>query len=54
MEDRDLLGTTIHGAKILFMKITAVDFRNKTKYGWADYVETLYFDNGDSVDSRIV
>lgn len=34
-------------------KITSVDFRNKTKYGWADHVETLYFDNGDSVDSRV-
>lgn len=33
--------------------ITAVDFRNKEKYGWADHVETLSFSNGEETDSRV-
>lgn len=32
--------------------VSSVDFRNKSKYGWRDYVETLIIDN-KMVDSRI-
>ncbi len=34
-------------------KITNIDFRNKYKYGWHAHVETLYFDDGSEVDSKI-
>ena len=30
-----------------------VDFRNKRDYGWYDHVETVFFENGKSVSSRI-
>ena len=33
-------------------KITAVEYRNKTDYGWRDHVESLWFEN-KRVDSRI-
>lgn len=34
-------------------KIVRVDFRNKTDYGWAAHVESLYFANGKKVDSQV-
>lgn len=34
-------------------KIIGMDFRNKKKYGWADHVESLYFEDGNVIDSRI-
>lgn len=34
-------------------KVVEVDFRNKRDYGWYDHVETVYFENGVSVSSRI-
>lgn len=34
-------------------KVIGVDFRNKTDYGWAEHIETLWFENGKRVDSRI-
>lgn len=32
-------------------KISAVDFRNKTDYGWAAHTETVYFEDGSRYDS---
>lgn len=34
-------------------KIKAVDFRNKKDYGWREHIETLYFENGNSISSKI-
>ena len=34
-------------------KVTKIDFRNKNKFGWKEHVETLYFEDGTEVDSRI-
>lgn len=34
-------------------KCTAVNFRNKTKFGWKAHVETLTFEDGTTIDSRI-
>lgn len=34
-------------------KIEKVDFRNKTNFGWAAHVESLYLDNGKRIDSEI-
>lgn len=33
--------------------VKAVDFRNKKDYGWRDHTETLLFENGQSVSSKI-
>ena len=32
---------------------TGVDFRNKKDFGWYDHVETLYFENGKPISSRV-
>lgn len=37
-----------HGAKV-----RTVNFRNKTDFGWRDHVETLYFENGRTVNSKV-
>lgn len=34
-------------------KVKAVDFRNKKDFGWRDHVETLCFENGQIVNSRV-
>ena len=34
-------------------KIVNVDFRNKKDFGWREHVETLQFDNGRIVNSRV-
>lgn len=34
-------------------KIINVDFRNKKDFGWHEHIETLYFENGKSTNSRI-
>lgn len=34
-------------------RCTEVDFRNKTDFGWADHVESLRFENGEKVDSKV-
>ena len=34
-------------------EIASVDFRNKKDFGWHDHVETLYFENGKSMSSRV-
>lgn len=34
-------------------KIKAVDFRNKKDYGWREHIETLCFENGHSISSKI-
>lgn len=34
-------------------KINTVDFRNKKDFGWRDHVETLYLDNGQTVNSKV-
>lgn len=34
-------------------KVMSVDFRNKTDFGWRDHVETLWFENGQKVSSKI-
>lgn len=34
-------------------KIVAVDFRNKTDFGWTAHVETLYADDGTAVNSTV-
>lgn len=34
-------------------KIVAVDFRNKTEYGWRDHIESIYFENGQIKNSKI-
>lgn len=34
-------------------KINKVDFRNKVDFGWAEHVETLYFDNGKKINSIV-
>ena len=36
-----------------YSKISSVDFRNKKDFGWHDHVETLYFENGKSMSSRV-
>lgn len=33
-------------------KVSSVDFRNKYKYGWMSHVETFYFEDGASFDSK--
>lgn len=33
-------------------QISSIDFRNKKKYGWANHVMTIYFDNNEEVDDR--
>lgn len=35
------------------LKVKAVEFRNKKDYGWRAHVETLVFENGRSVSSRV-
>lgn len=35
------------------LKITDIDFRNKKDFGWHAHVETLYFENGKFISSRI-
>ena len=32
--------------------VTVINFRNKQKYGWADHVVTVHFDNGEEFDDR--
>ena len=39
---------TKHGAKV-----SSVDFRNKTDFGWRDHVETLCLENGQTVNSKV-
>lgn len=34
-------------------KVVSVNFRNKIDYGWRDHVETLTFNNGKKMNSRI-
>lgn len=34
-------------------KVKAVDFRNKKDFGWRDHVETLYLENGQTVNSKV-
>ena len=34
-------------------KVAGVNFRNKREFGWRDHVETLYFENGKSISSRV-
>lgn len=34
-------------------KIKQVDFRNKGKFGWRNHIETLCFENGRTVNSRV-
>ena len=34
-------------------KVKAVDFRNKTDFGWRDHIETLYLENGRTVNSKV-
>lgn len=34
-------------------KVKAVDFRNKRDFGWKAHVETLFFENGKQVNSRV-
>lgn len=34
-------------------KVEAVDFRNKTDFGWRAHVETLHLENGRSINSRV-
>lgn len=34
-------------------KVKAVDFRNKKDYGWRAHVETLSFENGRAISSRV-
>lgn len=33
--------------------VTKADFRNKKKYGWRGQIETLEFDNGNEISSRV-
>ncbi len=37
----------------LHSKLIKVDFRNKKDFGWRDHVETLYFENGKVVSTRV-
>lgn len=34
-------------------RIVGVEFRNKKKYGWRDHVETIYFEDGECIDSTV-
>lgn len=34
------------------VKVKTVDFRNKTDFGWRSHIETLYFENGQTVNSK--
>ena len=34
-------------------KVVNVDFRNKKDFGWKKHIETLFFENGDKVDSKV-
>ena len=34
-------------------KVKMVDFRNKREFGWRDHTETLYFKNGQVVNSKV-
>lgn len=34
-------------------KVTGVDFRNKRDYGWRAHIESLFFQNGRQVDSKV-
>lgn len=34
-------------------KVKMVDFRNKREFGWRDHTETLYFENGQIVNSKV-
>lgn len=34
-------------------RIVNVDFRNKKDYGWRAHVETLYLENGETIDSKV-
>lgn len=34
-------------------KVKTVDFRNKKDFGWKDHIETLYFENGQTVNSKV-
>ena len=35
------------------VKVKTVDFRNKTDFGWRSHIETLYFENGQTVNSKV-
>lgn len=35
------------------LKVKAVNFRNKKDFGWRDHIETLYFENGQMINSKI-
>ena len=34
-------------------KVKSVEFRNKREFGWRDHTETLYFENGQVVNSKV-
>lgn len=34
-------------------KVMSVDFRNKTDFGWREHIETLWFENGKKVNSKV-
>lgn len=34
-------------------KVKKVDFRNKKDFGWRDHIETLYLENGQTVNSKV-
>lgn len=34
-------------------KVASVDFRNKKDFGWREHVETIYFNNGRSISSKV-
>lgn len=34
-------------------KVIKFEFRNKNKFGWKEHVETIYFEGGTEVDSKI-
>ena len=34
-------------------EVIKVDFRNKNKFGWREHIETVWFDNGKSINSQI-
>lgn len=34
-------------------KVKSVDFRNKADFGWRDHIETLWFENGQKVNSKV-
>ena len=34
-------------------KVKSVNFRNKADFGWRDHIETLWFENGQKVNSKV-